>query len=327
MSTTIYAPASIGNVGVGFDLLGAALAPVDDSLLGDCVTVEHDKEGVSFSCTGVWKHKLPENPEQNIVLQCARHFIAAMPEKLRPAGLKINLEKNLPVGSGLGSSASSVVAAFAALNEHCEKPFDPNRLLRMMGEFEGKVSGSVHYDNVAPSYLGGLQLMLLSPDSVCEPVPFFENWFWVIAYPGISLPTAQMRALLPTHYDRAIAIDFGRNLAAFIHASYRNDAALALSFLKDVMAEPYRRASIPRFEAACTALKGMGMLASGISGSGPTIFSVTDNLKTAGFACEWLSQHFLHNENGFTRICRIDKSGARLVKETATSSLTPKDHY
>ncbi len=326
MNTTVYAPASIGNVGVGFDLLGAALAPVDGSILGDCVSIDSCSKGISFSCAGPWKRKLPENPADNIVVQCARHFIAEMPGKQRPTGLKVALEKNLPVGSGLGSSASSVVATFMALNEHFDRPFAPNHLLRMMGEFEGKVSGSVHFDNVAPSYLGGLQLMLLSPDSVCEPVPFFENWFWVVAYPGISLPTAQMRALLPTQYDRAITIDFGRNLAAFIHASYRKDATLALSFLKDVIAEPYRRSSIPGFEAACSALKEMGMLTSGISGSGPTLFSITDNLKTAGFACDWLNQHFLKNEDGFSRICRIDKSGARVINAGKPGRQPRKDH-
>jgi len=112
---TVYAPASMGNVGVGFDLLGAALAPIDGTLLGDCVTISAIDTGVEFEQVGAWAHKLPTHLTDNIVYQCAVFFL----EKLqRTDGVKLVLEKNLPVGSGLGSSASSVVAALYALNEH-----------------------------------------------------------------------------------------------------------------------------------------------------------------------------------------------------------------
>lgn len=312
MSVTVYAPASIGNVGVGFDLLGAALAPVDASLLGDRVTVRAAPDGLRLRCCGRWQHKLPDQPAENIVMQCAEHFLAQLPAERR-VGLSLELEKNLPVGSGLGSSASSVVAAFVALNEFFVRPFDQNQLLLMMGEFEGRVSGSVHFDNVAPGFLGGMQLMLQAAGRVCEPVPVFANWYWVIAYPGISLSTAKMRALLPAQYDRATVIDYGRYLSAFIHASYRQDQALAVAVLKDVMAEPYRSSSIPGYVEARVALAELGMLASGISGSGPTMFSITDDLQLAKLALQWLTDNYLQNSEGFAHICRIDKAGARLV--------------
>lgn len=312
MSVTVYAPASIGNVGVGFDLLGAALAPLDNSFLGDRVTVSVAPEGIQLRCSGRWQHKLPGKAADNIVMQCAEYFLAQLPVDQR-TGLSLELEKNLPVGSGLGSSASSVVAAFVALNEFFVRPFDQNRLLLMMGEFEGKVSGSVHFDNVAPGFLGGIQLMLQAAGRVCEPVPVFDNWYWVIAYPGISLSTAHMRSLLPAKYDRATAIDYGRYLSAFIHASYRQDQTLAVAVLKDVMAEPYRSSSISGYVEARAKLAEMGMLASGISGSGPTMFSITDDLQLANQSLQWLTDNFLLNSDGFAHICRIDKAGARLV--------------
>ncbi|MDD3147655.1 MAG: homoserine kinase [Candidatus Riflebacteria bacterium] len=311
MNTTIYAPASIANVGVGFDLLGAALAPIDGTRLGDCVSISEGNQGLQFSCSGPWQHKLPADSRKNIVLQCAEYFLAQLPADRQPAGLNIELNKNLPVGSGLGSSASSVVAAFVALNEFFGNFVAPNHLLLMMGDFEGRVSGSVHYDNVAPAFLGGMQLMLQAAGRVCESIPVFEDWFWVVAYPGISLPTAEMRALLPPQYDRAVTIDYGRNLGAFIHASYRHDQQLAAAVLKDVLAEPYRSPSIPGFVEARNAMTGLGMLATGISGSGPTIFSVTDNPDLAEKARQWLDQNFLKNSEGFSRVCRIDESGAR----------------
>ncbi|AZG75228.1 homoserine kinase [Shewanella livingstonensis] len=307
---TVYAPASMGNVGVGFDLLGAALAPIDGSLLGDRVTISTASSGIDYSQTGEWAHKLPADGKDNIVYQCAAFFLAKLH---RQDGVTICLEKNLPVGSGLGSSASSVVAALYALNEHFEQPFDQQTLLGLMGEFEGKISGSVHYDNVAPCYLGGMQLMLNSSHKACAAIPSFDNWYWVVAYPGISLSTAQMRALLPEKYDKSVAIDFGRYLSAFVHASYQQDAVLAIEMLKDVLAEPYRASAIPGYTDARAALTALGMLTTGISGSGPTLFSVTDDLATAEKAKVWLMEHYISEQGGFAHICKLDQLGTRCV--------------
>lgn len=308
MSVTVYAPASMGNVGVGFDLLGAALAPLDGQLLGDKVSVSAAAQGINLTASGRWADKLPSDPQQNIVYQCGQFFV----EKLNSQqGLNLHLQKNLPVGSGLGSSASSVVAALYALNEYFEQPYDQQALLKLMGDFEGQISGSVHYDNVAPCYLGGMQLMLDAPGKICDAIPHFKQWYWVVAYPGISLSTAKMRALLPEQYDKAVAIDFGRYLSAFVHASYQQDSQLALSVLKDVLAEPYRAEGIPGYSDARAALADLGMLTTGISGSGPTLFSVTDDLATAQKAQAWLDAHYLVNEQGFSHICKLDEQGTR----------------
>ncbi len=311
MSLTVYAPASMGNVGVGFDLLGAALAPIDGSLLGDRVTIAAADAGVSLTQVGAWAHKLPSNPEENIVHQCAVFFLKALGKENQ--GVALTLEKNLPVGSGLGSSASSVVAALYALNEHFERPYDKQALLELMGEFEGKISGSVHYDNVAPCYLGGMQLMLNVSGAICEAIPSFKEWYWVVAYPGISLSTAMMRKLMPEQYDKSVAIDFGRYLSAFVHASYQQNAKLAIQVLKDVLAEPYRAAAIPGYDNARAALAELGMLTTGISGSGPTLFSVTDDLTTANAAKAWLEAHYLTEAGGFAHVCRLDEQGTRRV--------------
>ena len=310
MSVTIYAPASMGNVGVGFDLLGAALAPIDGSLLGDKVTVTAADSGISLALAGYWANKLPQNPQENIVYQCAEFFLAHLN---KDAGLQLTLEKNLPVGSGLGSSASSVVAALMALNEYFDKPFNQQELLRLMGEFEGKISGSIHYDNVAPCYLGGMQLMLDTPKSVCEAIPDFKQWYWVVAYPGISLSTAKMRGLMPEQFNKQTTIDFGRYLSAFVHASYKQDAELAITVLKDVLAEPYRAGEIPKYSQAKAALAELGMLTTGISGSGPTLFSITDDLEVANRAQQWLNEHYIEADKGFSHICRIDDQGSRVV--------------
>lgn len=117
----------------------------------------------------------------------------------------------MPIGSGLGSSACSVVAALVAMNEFCGKPLNESRMLALMGEMEGRISGSIHYDNVAPCYLGGIQLMLEENGIISQQIPSFDEWLWVLAYPGIKVSTAEARAILPAQYRRQDCIAHGRH--------------------------------------------------------------------------------------------------------------------
>ncbi|MDU6411741.1 MAG: homoserine kinase, partial [Yersiniaceae bacterium] len=130
----VYAPASIGNVSVGFDVLGAAVSPVDGTLLGDCVSVE---AAATFSLRneGRFVSKLPDDPKENIVYQCWQRFCQAVGREIPVA---MTLEKNMPIGSGLGSSACSVVAGLMAMNEFCDRPLDETTMLSLMGELEGR---------------------------------------------------------------------------------------------------------------------------------------------------------------------------------------------
>ncbi|AIU89807.1 homoserine kinase [Pectobacterium versatile] len=303
----VYAPASIGNVSVGFDVLGAAVSPVDGSLLGDCVSVEA-ADLFSLRNEGRFVSKLPDNPKENIVYQCWELFCQEIGKTVPVA---MTLEKNMPIGSGLGSSACSVVAGLMAMNEFCGKPLDDNRLLTLMGELEGRISGSVHYDNVAPCFLGGVQLMLEENGIISQPVPSFDDWLWVMAYPGIKVSTAEARAILPAQYRRQDCISHGRYLAGFIHACHTGQAALAAKLMKDVIAEPYRTKLLPGFAAARQAAEDIGALACGISGSGPTLFSVCNDMASAQRLADWLRDNYLQNDEGFVHICRLDTTGAR----------------
>lgn len=305
----VYAPASSANMSVGFDVLGAAVSPIDGTHLGDYVTVEAAGQ-FSLTNLGRFASKLPAVYEQNIVYQCWERFCQEIGESIPVA---MTLEKNMPIGSGLGSSACSVVAGLMAMNEFCGNPLSDTRLLALMGELEGRISGSVHYDNVAPCFLGGMQLILEEHDIISQSVPFFDEWLWVLAYPGIKVSTAEARAILPAQYRRQDCISHGRHLGGFIHACYSKQPALAAALMQDVIAEPYRAKLLPRFDEARKGVADIGALASGISGSGPTLFALCDNIDTARRTADWLGQHYLQNQDGFVHICRLDTAGARVL--------------
>jgi homoserine kinase len=308
----VYAPASIGNVSVGFDVLGAAVSPVDRTLLGDRVEVKSGKQSFSLQTVGNFVDRLPQDPHENIVFDCWRVFSQVLQSKsvdVKPVAM--TLEKNMPIGSGLGSSACSIVAALDALNRFHHNPLNEMELLALMGEMEGQISGGIHYDNVAPCYLGGLQFIVEEPGMISQEVPCFEDWFWVMAYPGIKVSTAEAREILPAQYRRQDVIAHGRYLAGFIHACYSNQPQLAVKMMKDVVAEPYREKLLPGFATAREYATSAGALVSGISGSGPTLFSICREMDVAERVARWLTQNYVQNQDGFVHICRLDKQGSK----------------
>lgn len=319
MKVSVFAPASIGNVSVGFDVLGLAVKPIDGFLLGDVVTVEQSDEN-KLLVIGEFADKLPSNPEENIVWQCLSLFNAKLRDKdITPMAVTLTLDKKMPVGSGLGSSACSIVAALEAL--HCfykQKgvvEFDSAFMLKLMGEMEAQISGSLHYDNVAPCYYGGLQLMVPDEEVITRTLPSFVDCYYVMAYPGIEVSTKAAREVLPENYNRTDVIKFGQNLATFVDACHRGDKRLAHNVITDVIAEPYRKHLLPGFSQASNYLRSQGALAVGISGSGPTLFCVVDDLNTAKSFAKWLTENYLHRDNsgeseGFVHVCQVDKQGA-----------------
>ena len=320
MSVSVFAPASIGNVNVGFDVLGLAVKPIDGALLGDVVTVTHSNGDDELEVVGNFAKKLPGDVKDNIVWQCLLLFNQQLLEhKQDIAKVKLTLEKRMPVGSGLGSSACSVVAALAGLNTFYKKyhefSFAEKPLLKMMGQMEAQISGSLHYDNVAPCFLGGMQLMVQDQEVIAHKLPSFDDCYYVMAYPGIEVSTKAARDILPTDYSRADLISFGQNLATFVDACHRKDKEQAYSVLTDVVAEPYRKSILPGYIDAIAYLKEQGCLAAGISGSGPTLFCVTDDKNQAEQFAQWLSENYLQTlangvSEGFVHICQPDNQGA-----------------
>ncbi len=318
-SASVFAPASIGNVSVGFDVLGLAVKPIDGTLLGDVVSVSQSTNESSLVVVGQFADKLPKHKEDNIVWSCLQLFNQMLQQaKQTVVHLDIILDKKMPVGSGLGSSACSVVAALAALNtfyKNCYQfSFSKKEMIRLMGKMEAQISGSLHYDNVAPCYFGGLQLMVPDDTILTRTLPAFDDCFYVMAYPGIEVSTKAAREVLPDSYSRADVIAYGQNLATFVDACHRQDKQQAFSVLTDVVAEPYRTNLLPKYQQAHDYLMEQGSLAVGISGSGPTLFCVTDHEEQAQLFAHWLRENYLQDVNaqgqGFVHVCKADDVGA-----------------
>lgn len=311
---TVFAPASTGNLSVGFDALGLALAPVNGTLLGDQVHLQNSNRSEwNLEVTGPFADALPEHPEQNVVMTCCRRFERVARnymEEIYP--LDVTLDKRLPVGSGLGSSASSIVATLVALNQWYGRPLNRPQLLSLMAEAEGGISGEIHLDNIAPCLLGGLRLCM--PGSAQqEGLPWPSSWQIVISWPGTRLDTRAARMVLPEKFDRNLVVAHGAKFARFVHSLHVGDTARAAECVTDLIAEPHRQRLLPGFNEARQALMDMGALSVGISGSGPTLFCITNDSDIARLAAEWLSEHHHENERAFAHICRADLAGARPV--------------
>ena len=310
----IFAPVSIGNFSVGFDLLGLAIAPINGELLGDIVSIKAS-DSYKLSCSGEYADVLPKDNASNLVTLAHDLFMGEIALKgMSVAPVAMHLDKRLPVGSGLGSSSSSAVAALYALNQYFGDALSIDDLLMLAGQLEGEVSGSVHYDNVAPCLLGGLQLMTDVVQQPCVSVPFPESWQLVVSYPGVKVATKEAREMLPKQVDLATSIKFAQNLSVFVHALHSQDEALAASVLFDVIAEPNRRKLIPGFESYRDFAKSMGALAFGISGSGSTVFAISNNHETSLKIQKYALNHFCQ-EKGFSHICKVDNFGVRQIED------------
>lgn len=304
-----YAPASVGNFAAGLDLLGAALAPIDGSLLGDIVRVqEADRD--SFSLEGPHAAALPSDPAKNLVLKTYGLFKARMEGLGRACGsFALTLEKRLPLNSGMGSSASSIVATLAGLQAACGNPLTETGLLELAGQAEGVYSGGAHLDNAAPSLLGGLQLVV---GFGTRRLPWPADLLIVLVHPDFELPTAMSRAVLPEEVPRARALEFGGNLAGFVHALHTGDRALLRECLRDPLAEPHRAPLLPNFRPAQAAALDAGALGCSLSGSGPSIFAVADSLGMAERIRSAMLEALAIPAEAW--VCHLDPAGARVLE-------------
>lgn len=265
-----FAPASIGNVGVGFDMLGLALAGAGDRVIarripGDSVTVA-EVRGLDGEIHPILSTKVDENT--------ASIAAVALWSEHGEGGVELKVHKGVPLQSGMGSSAASAVAAAVAVNALLDEPLAMDKLLPYALEGEKFASGGMHPDNVAPSLFGGLIFCpeVLLPQIYRLPTP--EGISAVLMHPDLLVNTAQARRGLPKSLPMKLWLEQQGLLAGFVHACASNNIELIGKTLRDVTIEPHRKANVACFDDVVVAAKKMGALGCTLSGSGPSMFAL-----------------------------------------------------
>jgi len=261
-----FAPASVGNIGVGFDLLGHAVdGPRDVAIVRriDAPTVRID--AIRGDVSGA--AQLPLDAERNTAGAALLSMRAALGLDY---GFAVELEKGIALGSGLGGSAASCVAAVVAANALLDAPMSREALYGFALDGESLSSGSRHGDNVAPMLLGGV--VLATPSRmIALDVP---DWLHcVVVHPDQILETRRARAALADPYALSEWVAQSTHLALFLTGLQRGDAALIRDGLRDVLVEPRRAPLIPGFAQVKAAALDHDALGASISGGGPSVFA------------------------------------------------------
>ena len=307
---TAFAPASVGNVAIGFDILGFSV-----DALGDRVTVSRRKEpGVVIRAVRGVAGELPKEPERNT----AGRALLAMLEVLRPGfGFEMEIDKGIPLGSGLGGSAASAVGAVVAANALLEEPCSKLDLLKFAMQGEQVASGSLHVDNISPSMFGGLVLTVGIDHPRIKQIPVPPDVRAVIMHPHMFLSTKQARAILRRTVEMSDFVWQTANLAGFISGCYTNDLDMIRASLQDVVIEPQRQALIPGFPEVRHASIEAGALGCSISGAGPTMFAWARADRAPAVLAAMHAEFARRSIEVDEWIVEINAEGARVVPATA----------
>ena len=304
---TAFAPATVANVGIGFDILGHTVEAV-----GDRVRVRRiDQRVVRIGAISGIAGELPLDIKHNT----AGRAVEAMHSALRlEHGFEIDIDKGIPLASGLGGSAASAVAAVVAAHALLEQPVPRLQLLKFAMEGEVVASGSAHIDNIAPCLFGGLILTVGIDNPRVKQIPVPPSLRCVLVHPHMFLGTREARAILRTDVSRSDFIWQSANLAGFISGCYSNDLDMIRDSFNDVIIEPQRHLLIPGFKDVQRGAMSAGALGCSISGAGPTVFAwaeiqQAEAVRGAMFAA--FAQHGLKSD---CWISPLENYGARVVK-------------
>ncbi len=302
---TVRAPSSTANLGPGFDVFGLAVDAFFDE-----VTLTKKKSGISI----VTEDNIPTNPDNNTAGLVVKNMIKKFKIK---DGIEIKIKKGVPAGFGMGSSAASAAATVIAFDEMYELKLDENTLVEFAGSGEKASAGSVHYDNVAASVLGGFVIVRTNPLNVIKIKPPM-NLRMCIAVPKLKVPkkkTKVSRSVIPKKVSLIDSIANLSNAAAIVAGFMKKDPKLIGDSIKDVIVEPARQHMIPGFTKVKENALKAGAFGVTISGAGPSVIAFSKSsadLKKISLA---MSRGFASaNIKCQTVICKPSK-GALVIKK------------
>ncbi len=308
-SIRVFAPATVANVGPGFDVFGFAV----DSPGDEVDAAFSDAPGVCIGEITGDDGLLSKDADKNTAAVAVTAYLSHIGSS---QGINLKVHKKMPLGSGLGSSAASAVAAVVAVNELLGRPLERKDLLPFTMEGERVACGAAHADNVAPSLLGGFVLIRSYQPLDIVQIPVPENLWCTVVHPHIEVRTEDARAILRREVTLASVIPQWGNTAGLIAGLYMKDYDLIGRSLTDHVVEPVRSLLIPGFYDVKKAAMDTGALGASISGSGPSVFALSTGEDTARAIAEnmrsvWQDRYALASD---MFVSRINTEGPRIME-------------
>lgn len=302
-----YAPATIANLGVGFDILGLALREPGDTVCAEWI----DQPGIQVLEIEGDGGLLPRDPAKNTACISAQSVLNVIGEG---RGVGLTLIKRLPLASGLGSSAASAVAAAVAVNALCGSPLSTAELLPASLDGEAAVSG-YHADNVGPCLFGGINLIGGLKAEQIRHLPVPPNLYLALVTPDVAVPTAQARAVLPQQISLRHMVSQTAAVAQLLDAIYRGDVEqMGAAMERDTVVEPARAHLMPMLAEVRVVAHHNGALGLVISGAGPTLCAVCDRAEVAEQVC--VAMKAVYDEIGMACVVRstqVTENGATVT--------------
>jgi homoserine kinase len=306
-----FAPASMANLGVGFDILGLALGEPGDRVIAE----KSDTPGVTIHDIFGDGGKLPRAADKNTASVAAQSILKAIDA---PHGVSLTILKDLPLASGLGSSAASAVAAAVAVNALFGSPLARHDLLPACLDGEALVSG-YHADNVAPCLFGGITLISGTNFHQIRQLPSPENLHLALVTPNVAVPTAEARAVLPQMVPLKAMIAQTSAIAQLIDALYRADIQAIGEIVEyDSIIEPARAHLMPLLHEVRVVAKRAGAYGLTISGAGPTLCAFCDSHEIGVKVAAAMQAVYDNIGIGATSRCTIVRAEGAEVMDVAT---------
>ncbi|MBR9826196.1 MAG: homoserine kinase [Alphaproteobacteria bacterium] len=261
------APASIGNVGVGFDVLGLAFDAVRDRVTAHA----SDQPGIRLGKVSGLVDRLPEAVEANCALAAAE---AVRQRCGAQTGLVLDIHKGVPMSAGMGGSAASAVAAAGAANLAFDAGLDHDALLLCAMEGERVSADPPPWDNVMAALYGGLVLAARLDPPLIRPLPAPDGLSCILFHPARKIETQAARDLLAPTAQLGTAVEHSRHMASFVAGCTLQDLDMIEAGLRDILIEPQRLPLLPELAAVQQAARSNGALGCSFSGSGPSVFAL-----------------------------------------------------
>lgn len=307
-----WAPATVANLGPGFDWMGCAVQGEGDTVTASVLPDQPGKVVIT-EITGD-NGRLPLTAEENCIGIAAIETLKLIGQP--SCGISLTLEKGLPLGSGMGSSAASAAAACWAVNNIFGNPVSKQKLIMAGLQSEAFVSG-YHADNIAPALLGGFVLIRSTEPLEIYQLPFDAPLYFVLVNPKFEAPTREMRAALPTQVPFKSLISNSVQGGALIAGIAQGNSKLVGEALdSEIVVEAARGPLIPGFASVKAAAKAAGAYGCTISGAGPTAVAIVDDKEVGHAVATAMSAAFKQDGNLETnsiQVVALDGEGARSV--------------